>query len=77
MDATDLRRSEEQDIRPCVGDEGIGSRLVTQVEIGTLTETQVEILSGVEEGQTVALSGPTELVVHRTGEAPEVPRTVN
>lgn len=34
----------------------------TEVEIGTLTETRVEILSGVEPGATVALSGATELV---------------
>ena len=39
-----------------------GTLARTQVEIGTLTETKVEILSGVEAGDEVALSGPTELV---------------
>ncbi len=34
----------------------------TKVEIGTITETRVEITSGVNPGDTVALSGPTELV---------------
>jgi len=33
-----------------------------EVEVGTLTETQVQITSGLREGATVALSGPTELV---------------
>jgi multidrug efflux pump subunit AcrA (membrane-fusion protein) len=39
-----------------------GALARTEVEIGTLTETQVQILAGVSDGQTVALSGPTELV---------------
>ena len=34
----------------------------TEVEIGTLTETSVEVVSGVAEGDTVALSGAVELV---------------
>lgn len=34
----------------------------TKVEVGTLTETQAQITSGAAEGDTVALSGPTELV---------------
>jgi len=33
-----------------------------EVEVGTLTETEVQLTSGVSEGDTVALSGPTELV---------------
>lgn len=33
-----------------------------QVEVGTLTETRAEILSGVDPGERVALSGPVELV---------------
>lgn len=40
-----------------------GDALVrTKVEVGTLTETRVQITSGLEEGVTVALSGPVELV---------------
>jgi HlyD family secretion protein len=34
----------------------------SQIEIGTLTETKVEVLSGIEAGDEVALSGPVELV---------------
>lgn len=34
----------------------------TPVEVGTLTETEVEITSGVQPGDTVAMSGATELV---------------
>ena len=34
----------------------------TPVEVGTFTETTVQITSGLQEGQVVALSGPTELV---------------
>ncbi|MDP2232167.1 MAG: biotin/lipoyl-binding protein [Actinomycetota bacterium] len=33
-----------------------------EVQVGTLTETQAQITSGVNEGDTVALSGPIELV---------------
>jgi len=33
-----------------------------EVEVGTLTETEVQLTAGVNEGDTVALSGPTELV---------------
>ncbi|MHB9003021.1 MAG: efflux RND transporter periplasmic adaptor subunit, partial [Coriobacteriia bacterium] len=32
------------------------------VEVGTLTDTDVEIVSGLDAGDTVALSGPDELV---------------
>ncbi len=39
-----------------------GTLARTQIEIGTLTETKVQVLSGVEAGAEVALSGPTELV---------------
>ena len=34
----------------------------TEVEVGRLTETQVQIISGIQEGDPVALSGPIELV---------------
>ncbi|MDO8987539.1 MAG: biotin/lipoyl-binding protein [Coriobacteriia bacterium] len=33
-----------------------------EVEVGTLTETQAQIMSGISEGDAVALSGPIELV---------------
>ena len=39
-----------------------GVLLRTEVEIGTLTETSVEVVSGVAAGDTVALSGAVELV---------------
>lgn len=39
-----------------------GTLARTEVKVGTLTETTVEVVSGVEEGDTVALSGPVELV---------------
>ena len=39
-----------------------GQTLVrTRVEVGTVTETEAQVLSGLEEGDEVALSGPTEL----------------
>lgn len=34
----------------------------TQVEVGTITETRVQIVSGIDPGAEVALSGPVELV---------------
>lgn len=34
----------------------------TPIEIGTLTETRVQVISGIDPGATVALSGPVELV---------------
>jgi multidrug efflux pump subunit AcrA (membrane-fusion protein) len=34
----------------------------TQIEIGTLTETKVQVLAGLESGDVVALSGPVELI---------------
>ncbi|MDZ4178842.1 MAG: HlyD family efflux transporter periplasmic adaptor subunit, partial [Coriobacteriia bacterium] len=33
----------------------------TQVQIGTLTETRVQVTSGLSDGDVVALSGPVEL----------------
>ena len=43
----------------------------TKVEIGTITETRVEIISGVQPGDSVALSGPVELVDGMTVEIAE------
>lgn len=48
-----------------------GTLVRTKVEIGTITETRVEITSGVQPGDTVALSGPVELVDGMTVEIAE------
>lgn len=39
-----------------------GTLARTQIEIGTLTETRVQVLAGIEADDEIALSGPTELV---------------
>ena len=36
--------------------------LAHEVEVGTATETQVAVISGVEEGQEVALQAPAPVV---------------
>lgn len=34
----------------------------TEIEVGTMTETEVQVLAGLRDGDEIALSGPTELI---------------